>query len=1210
MALFARSRHIHGFVGFGLLCLALVSGCDSVSRRNAASDDGVNVASNGDAGADTLLATIEDPDYGTYELVARDANDETGKWYFTVRAGRSAPAKNDLRFVWDFGDGAPRVGVEQAYTFTSPGTYLIVVRALKSDGGVAFELKLQIEVDLPVDLPPAAVAGDDQDINENELVFLFAGDSSDPDGDELSFNWVQTAGPPVQLLHANEATASFIAPIIDADIDVSFRVNVSDGTSTSQDDVVVHVHVVVDPADITLTADAGPDQEVTEGDTVALTASTGAFAASTGAAPAFAYQWTQIGGPAVGLMNADQAIASFRAPAVADGSTAALIFELLVFSGDLSAADEARVTVLAAPTGSGGEPGGSDPCAVDTDGDGVVDCNDGCPTDANKGAPGRCGCGVAETDSDRDTTPDCIDGCPSDRNKTEPGICGCGVSDDDPNCGGVCRTSSIAWSNTSFAPQSGSFEMHFDATPDDVNIDAVIALSRGAGTSYSSFAVLVRFNLAGTIDVRNGGSYVAATSIAYVPGTRYHFRSVVDVPAHMYNTFVTPQGSSERILGTNLAFRTEQNTVESLGNWGMIADPGTVEVCNFAIGGATLTANAGPDVAIAPGNSTTLSGSGFGGRAPYAYRWSPSTGLSSTTVAQPTATPTVTTTYTLTVTDAASETATDTVTVTVAIPPLTANAGSDRNIATGASVTLSGSASGGSPPHTYSWSPTTGLSSSTVAQPIASPAATTTYTLTVRDSQARTASDSVNVTVGTTTGTTYYVAKNATNASDTNPGTEASPWKTLAKGTSTARAGDTVLVKAGTYAETLRPMNSGSPGALITFRAYPGDECQGPLAGTKIPGSCKVILDGQSSRGQGVDLSRPVSYVRVDGVEIRNHTDAGITFQAWGDRGVEGIEIVNNYIHDNGGDAIDARNAVNTLIAENEIYANGLTGVTFGGQFGAVGLTVHGNAIHYNGKDGVQGAGRQIIIEKNRLYNQFHTDLHQDGMDLADVHGIIIRQNTIFDFTQLVYIHNLWGASDNIEVYGNVMYTNRYWTVHNGEAPGFFVDARFTSAPVSGIAVHSNTFGWVGYGAIWIMGSTSNQITNVRVQDNIFYQSNVDIDGSAVGLVSDYNLYYVAPNAPDPENDSDGGPDSKSLIVPSFEGPHSLRGVDPLFMGYDFFSNFDFHLTAIPGGLRSRAIDAGNPQLGTVVTIPPVFEDIDGRTRPAGAAFDIGAYEK
>jgi hypothetical protein len=41
---------------------------------------------------------------------------------------------------------------------------------------------------------------------------------------------------------------------------------------------------------------------------------------------------------------------------------------------------------------------------------------------------------VPDTDSDNDGTPDCNDLCPADPNKTAPGVCGCG-NPETPGCG-------------------------------------------------------------------------------------------------------------------------------------------------------------------------------------------------------------------------------------------------------------------------------------------------------------------------------------------------------------------------------------------------------------------------------------------------------------------------------------------------------------------------------------------------------------------------------------------------------------------------------------------------------------------------------------------------------------------------------------------------------------------------------------------------------
>ncbi len=74
---------------------------------------------------------------------------------------------------------------------------------------------------------------------------------------------------------------------------------------------------------------------------------------------------------------------------------------------------------------------------VDSDADGTPDCDDECPLDPDKTAPGACGCGVPDSDSDADGTPDCDDECPLDPDKTAPGACGCGVPDVDSDADGV-----------------------------------------------------------------------------------------------------------------------------------------------------------------------------------------------------------------------------------------------------------------------------------------------------------------------------------------------------------------------------------------------------------------------------------------------------------------------------------------------------------------------------------------------------------------------------------------------------------------------------------------------------------------------------------------------------------------------------------------------------------------------------------------------------
>jgi gliding motility-associated-like protein len=171
------------------------------------------------------------------------------------------------------------------------------------------------------------------------------------------------------------------------------------------------------------------------------------------------------------------------------------------------------------------------------------------------------------------------------------------------------------------------------------------------------------------------------------------------------------------------------------------------------------TADAGPNRSFCSGGSAQL---GTPAAANTTYSWSPATGLSSATAAQPTVTLTnltgapVTTTYTLTATtNGCISIGTVQVTVT---PPATANAGPARSFCSGGSAQLGTPAAANT---TYSWSPATGLSSATAAQPtvtltnLTGAPITTTYTLTATTtfqlspttSQTCSATSTVTVTV-------------------------------------------------------------------------------------------------------------------------------------------------------------------------------------------------------------------------------------------------------------------------------------------------------------------------------------------------------------------------------------------------------------------------------------------------------------------------------
>jgi gliding motility-associated-like protein len=142
----------------------------------------------------------------------------------------------------------------------------------------------------------------------------------------------------------------------------------------------------------------------------------------------------------------------------------------------------------------------------------------------------------------------------------------------------------------------------------------------------------------------------------------------------------------------------------------------TVDIVN------NLTAIVSADTMICKGASAQLLASG-GSK----FVWTPGTGLSSTTTANPVATPTVTTTYEVTV-SSGSCTGKKSVTITVKdAPVLTATGGS---ICPGDSIQLTVTDANAATGITYSWLPATDLSNPAIANPYAHPATTTTYTVT------------------------------------------------------------------------------------------------------------------------------------------------------------------------------------------------------------------------------------------------------------------------------------------------------------------------------------------------------------------------------------------------------------------------------------------------------------------------------------------------
>lgn len=144
----------------------------------------------------------------------------------------------------------------------------------------------------------------------------------------------------------------------------------------------------------------------------------------------------------------------------------------------------------------------------------------------------------------------------------------------------VCKVAGSDWTPTSYAAQTGSPTVKFNATPSQNNANTVVGLSDGLQSVYTGLAAIVRFNPSGFIDAYNGAAsgYASVNSIPYTGNTKYSFWMVLNIPAQTYSAYVTPEGGSQIQIANNYSFRTSATTLDHAI---IHAEVGTDNVCSF-----------------------------------------------------------------------------------------------------------------------------------------------------------------------------------------------------------------------------------------------------------------------------------------------------------------------------------------------------------------------------------------------------------------------------------------------------------------------------------------------------------------------------------------------------------------------------------------------------------------------------------------------------
>jgi len=178
-----------------------------------------------------------------------------------------------------------------------------------------------------INLAPIADAGGDQVVRKGQLILLDGSHSADRDGSIIDYRWSQVSGSAVTLNETSNGFATFQAPSsknaeFGGDEALVFELEVEDhGNIVSIDTAIVTLDGNIPPRAITTDF-----QVVDSGDVVTLDGSLSTDLLG----KIVSYEWRQISGEPVDLIQESAATVSFTAPSVVSSSPL-IYFEILKF---------------------------------------------------------------------------------------------------------------------------------------------------------------------------------------------------------------------------------------------------------------------------------------------------------------------------------------------------------------------------------------------------------------------------------------------------------------------------------------------------------------------------------------------------------------------------------------------------------------------------------------------------------------------------------------------------------------------------------------------------------------------------------------------------------------------------------------------------------------------------------------------------------------
>jgi parallel beta-helix repeat protein len=384
------------------------------------------------------------------------------------------------------------------------------------------------------------------------------------------------------------------------------------------------------------------------------------------------------------------------------------------------------------------------------------------------------------------------------------------------------------------------------------------------------------------------------------------------------------------------------------------------------------------------------------------------------------------------------------------------------------------------------------------------------------------------------------------NGNDAFAGTAVAPWKTLQHAANAVGAGDTVTVHAGNYAG-FQLTTSGTAAAPIEFDAQPGVFITSPVS---------------AQRPDGINLEG-ASYAIIDGFNVNGMPEAGLRTVT-----AQFVTLRNNHADGNGKWGI-LTGFVDDLDIESNVMSNSLQ------QHGIY----------------VSNSGDRPVVKNNIVFGnhdsgiQLNADASQGGDGI--ITGAVVSGNVIYN-------NGVGGGGAfNLDGVQNSLFENNL--LYNNHSSGFSLYMIDGAQGSKNNVIVNNTVDEASDGR-WAMniqdGSTGNTLRNNILMNENPGHGAIDISQDSLsGLTSDYDAVIS-------KFTTDGGNSVKTLAqwqAATNQDAHTIASTaGALFQNP---AGGDYHLLA-----NSAAINAG-----TSTSAPSI--DLDGKPRPIGGAFDIGAYE-